>query len=220
MSHRRTLLAAVALASAAAAPMTADQDHQRTMDQLHITSVRRGADGNDPTSAHAANYDEAKANPFPKLPDVLKLDDGRPVTTPDGWWHQRRPQIVEDFDREVYGRVPADVPAVTWEVLSTTPDKVGPVAVVTKKLVGHVDNAADPAITVDIELTLTTPADAAGPVPVIMEFGFTFPAGGRFGRRPATRPGGPHLAIAGAGQGLGVRRSRPRPASRPTTGPA
>lgn len=57
--------------------------------------------------------------------------------------------------------------------------------VVTKQLVGHVDNSADPAITVGIQLSLTTPAHAAGPVPVIMEYGFSgFPGGGRFGPRP------------------------------------
>ena len=44
---------------------------------------------------------------------------------------------------------------------------------ITKTLVGHVDNSADPSITVNIDLTLTTPADAKGPVPVIMEFGLS-----------------------------------------------
>jgi (4-O-methyl)-D-glucuronate---lignin esterase len=40
--------------------------------------------------------------------------------------------------------------------------------------VGHVDNSSYPLIAVDIPLTLTTPADATGPVPVMMEFGFVF----------------------------------------------
>ena len=35
------------------------------------------------------------------------------------WWNQRRPEIVEDFDREVLGRVPKNVPKVTWEVTKT-----------------------------------------------------------------------------------------------------
>ena len=26
------------------------------------------------------------------------------------WWNQRRPEIVEDFEREVLGRVPPNVP--------------------------------------------------------------------------------------------------------------
>src|SRR5437588_670187 len=88
------------------------------------------------------------------------------------WWKQRRPEIVEAFDREIYGRVPKETPKVKWEVTATDKQKVGDVPVVTKKLVGHVDNSSYSLITVDIQLTLTTPADAKEPVPVIMEFGF------------------------------------------------
>jgi hypothetical protein len=154
------------------AQTTAQQDHQQMMDQLHITSIRPGADGNHPQAPNAANYDEAKANPYPKLPDPLILKNGKKVKTAKVWWTKRRPEIVEDFDREVYGRVPKVTPKVTWDVTATTPEKNGEFAVVTKKLVGHVDNSAYPAISVNIELTLTTPANASGPVPVIMEFGF------------------------------------------------
>src|SRR5262249_8817662 len=60
----------------------------------------------------------------------------------------------------------------------TRKQKVGEVEVVTKQLVGHVDNSSYPQITVDIRLTLTTPANAKGPVPVMMEFGFGGPGGG------------------------------------------
>ena len=152
--------------------VTAQQDHQRMMDLLHITSLRPGADGNHPQAPNAANYDEAKANPYPKLPDPLVLKNGKKVKSAKVWWSKRRPEIAEDFDREVYGRVPNVTPKVVWEVTGTTQEKNGDVPVVTKKIVGHVDNSAYPAITVNIELTLTTPANASGPVPVIMEFGF------------------------------------------------
>jgi hypothetical protein len=138
-----------------------------------------------PSAPNYANYDESKANPYPNLPDPLVMKNGEKVTTAEMWWTRRRPEIVEDFDREIYGRVPKDVPTVTWEVTGTTRDKVGDVAVVTKRLLGHVDNSAYPQIKVDIQLTLTTPADAKGPVPVMMEFGF-----GGFG----PRPGGPGAA--------------------------
>jgi hypothetical protein len=47
------------------------------------------------------------------------------------------------------------------------------VPVITKQITGHVDSSAYPLINVDIALTLTTPARAAGPVPVIMEFGLS-----------------------------------------------
>jgi hypothetical protein len=100
---------------------------------------------------------------------------------------------VEDFDREVYGRVPANVPGVKWEVASTTREMNGDHPVVVKKLVGHVDNSAYPQLEVNLDLTLTTPADARGPVPVIMEFGFSFPAGAR----PPAPPAGGRAAPAG-----------------------
>ena len=153
--------------------MTAQQDHQKMMDLLHITSIRPGRDGNNPNAPNYANYDESKANPYPKLPDPLVLKSGRRVKTAKDWWNRRRPEIVEDFDREIYGRLPKNTPKVTWEVTGTTNETNGEVPVITKQLVGHVDNSSYPLVKVDIQLTLTTPANATGPVPVIMEFGFT-----------------------------------------------
>jgi hypothetical protein len=170
---------------AAPLKLTTQQDHKLMMEALKITTLRPGADARNPRAPNAVNYDESKANRYPNLPDPLVLKNGEKVKTAETWWTKRRPEIVEDFDREVYGRVPRDVPKVTWEVTETTRDKVGDVAVVTKKLLGHVDNSKCPQIKVDIQLTLTTPADAKGPVPIMMEFGF-----GSFG----PRPGGPGTA--------------------------
>ena len=142
------------------------------MDLLGIKELRPGVD-NDTKSAHAANYDESKANIYPNLPDPLLLDNGKRVTTAKVWWTKRSPQIVALFDEDILGKMPANLPKVTWEVVSTKQEKNGDVPVVTKTLVGHVDNSADPKITVNIDLTLSTPADAKGPVPVIMELGFS-----------------------------------------------
>ncbi len=150
--------------------MTSEQDRQNMMDQLHISSLRPGADTKNPNSPNAVNYDESKANPYPKLPDPLILNNGKKVTTAKMWWNRRRPEIVEEFDREIYGRMPKDTPTVRWVVESTSNEKVGDIPVITKHLVGHVDNSADPAITVGIQLTLSTPANATGPVPVMMQF--------------------------------------------------
>ena len=171
------------------APMdwTANQDHQNMMNQLGIKTLRSGADGMNPRAANYQNTDEAKANPWPNLPDPLTLNNGQKVTTPEMWWQQRRPEIVEDFDREVYGRVPANVPKVTWEVTRVVHTNNGAVPVITKQLVGHVDNSSYPLISVNIELSLTTPANAPGPVPVMLEFGFgSFPGFGGFGRGRGT----------------------------------
>jgi hypothetical protein len=144
------------------------EDHRQMMDQLHIASLRPGVNAR---VAGSTNYDEAKANPYPNLPDPLTTKSGKKVTSAKIWWDQRRPEIVEDFDREVYGRVPMSVPKVKWEVIKTANESVGEVAVVTKTLVGHVDNSAYPEITVDIQLSLSTPASAQAAVPVIVVFG-------------------------------------------------
>jgi hypothetical protein len=167
--------------------LTAEQDHKRMMTLLNITSLRPYRDGMNPKSPNYANYDESKANPYPDLPDPLVLKNGQKVTSPEIWWNQRRTEIVEDFDREIYGRIPKNTPKVNWEVISTTNEQNGDVPVVTKKLVGHVDNSSYPFITVDIDLTLTTPANATSPVPVIMEFAW----GGFWGNRPRRAGAGP-----------------------------
>jgi len=152
------------------------KDYRQMLDQLHITSIRPGPSGN-PNAPNAANYDESKANPYPILPDPLKLNDGTPVTNARTWRTKRRPELLEDFDREVYGRLPKDLPAVSWEVVSTVEEMNGDIAVITKKIIGHADNSAYPQVSVDIQLTLSTPANAKGRVPVIMEFGYVFPPG-------------------------------------------
>jgi hypothetical protein len=148
---------------------TAEQDHQNMMDQLGIKALRPGPSGNEKDANHA-NYDEAKANLYGDLPDALTLKSGKKVTSAEQWWKQRRPEIVEDFEREVLGRVPPNVPKVTWAVKSTADSKAGVFAVVERQLVGHVDNSAYPSINVDIEMTLVTPGNAKAPVPVMIMF--------------------------------------------------
>lgn len=173
------LLSCAALAETHSPPvsMSAEEHHARMMRLLGIDSVRPGRDGRDPASPNAANYDEAKANPYPELPDPLRLKNGKRIETAEEWWTLRRPEIVEDFAREVYGRIPANTPKVDWKVVSTVSERHGSVPVMTKQLVGRVDNSSYPLIDVNIDLKLTLPAEAKKPVPVIMELTFVFPPG-------------------------------------------
>ena len=212
--------------------LTKEEDHQRLMDLLHMTEIRRGRDGTNKESPFFANYDEAKANPYPDLPDPLTLKNGKKVTKAADWWSKRRPEIVEDFDREVYGRLPKVTPKVTWQVTSTTPGKNGDVDIVTKQLVGVVDNSTYPDIEVKIALTLTTPAGAMGPVPVVMQFGGGFgfgppaaaaaapapPAGPPYGPNAFAAPRPPITPRAGAAPAAG-RGAFPPGAGRGPTGP-
>lgn len=110
------------------------------------------------------NYDEAKANPFPLLPELLVLKNGQPVKDADTWWRRRRPEILNDFLTEIYGRIPGNTPAVTWEVTSVN-ESAG---VKTKTIMGHINNSAYPDATPAINVMLTLPANASGPVPVMV----------------------------------------------------
>lgn len=173
---------------------TTREDHQHMLAQLGITKLRPGPSGN-PKDANAANYDETLANPYPDLPDPLQLGNGQPVSTIQSWWKERRPEIVEAFEREVIGRVPAMVPNVTWEVRTTRESKSGEVETVEKHIVGAVDNRNCPEIAVSISMSLTLPKQASSerPVPVLMMFGWTpfdpMPPGFGGGRGPG-RPAG------------------------------
>ena len=51
------------------------------------------------------NYDEAKVGVY-ALPDPLKLNDGKPVRNAKTWWTKRRPEIVDMFETQQYGRDP------------------------------------------------------------------------------------------------------------------
>lgn len=149
---------------------TAEQDHKNMMDQLGIKALRPGP-ASDVTKPNPANYNPDLANPYPNLPELLTLKNGKKVTTAEQWWNQRRPEIVEDLEREVIGRVPKNVPKVNWEVEVTDREIVNRIPVIAKHIIGHVDNSSYPAINVDIDMYLVVPANAKGPVPVLMMFG-------------------------------------------------
>jgi hypothetical protein len=146
-------------------------DYQNMLDQLGIKKTRKGNSPN-------AKEDEAAANRYKDtMPALLTFKDGTKVTSADQW-PKRRAEIVEDFEREVYGRIPKNVPKVTWEVTNTVEGETGGIATVTKTLIGRVDNSAFPKIKVEIQATFTVPKHAAGKVPILLQFGFAGPPGG------------------------------------------
>ena len=149
------------------------KDHQQMMQQLGISELRPGPSGN-PEAPNAAISDEAKVQPY-FLPNPLEFDNGTKVTTQQQW-EKRRAEITEHFDREIYGRLPENIPGVTWKVISEKDTMDGGFPVKIKQLKGIADNSAFPEISVEIDLTLGTPAESEKPVPVILEFGFNWPA--------------------------------------------
>ena len=160
------LMLTTASALAQSASGTFD-DHQNMMDQLGVKKLRRG-----PNPNNQSTFDEVTANPYTNsMPDVLMMNDGTKVIRPEQW-PARRAEIQEDFEREIYGRIPANVPKVIWEVTATTHGTNGGIPTVTKTLVGHVDNSTYTNISVNIQASFTVPANATAPVPMMIEFGF------------------------------------------------
>lgn len=159
-----------AVMSQVPAPLSADAARQDMMARLGVTRLSPGVSP-DPRSPDAANYDEARADPWPDWPDPLTTDAGRPVTSAGQWWKVRRPEIARSYEREVYGRVPDDVPAVDWKVTVTERELVGFTPVTARRVIGHVDNSAAPGIAVDIRMVVVVPANAKGPVPLLVMYG-------------------------------------------------
>ena len=170
------------------------------MNLLKISAIPPGA-----VSSSPATYIEAEANPYPNLPDPLTLKNGQKVATAAVWKNRRRAELLEDFQREIYGRTPK-TPKVTWSVVNTASGTNGDAATVTKQLLGKVDNSAFPSISVEIQATLTTPANATGPVPVIIIFGgggFAPPDGSPAPPNPCAPPGGLGARAGGPGARAG-----------------
>ena len=162
--------------------------------------------------AQPGNYDESKANPYP-IPDALLLKDGTPVKDSDTWWNKRRPEILEDFSSQMYGRIPQDTPKITWEVKATDPAAAGGLAV-EKIVIGHIDNSRYPKANPSINLTLYTPANATGPVPMILVIvagpgGYGAPRAGTPTTEPTPPPGSPLHQLLALGYGYGTMQVGP-----------
>jgi hypothetical protein len=161
-----------AQAQTAAGVMTSAQDHQQMMDQLGIRKLRPGVVNDVKSPVNPVNYDEAKANPYPDWPDPLVYPDGSKVSSADEWWKKRRPQLVEIFEKEIYGRTPATAPKVTWKIQTVDHERLGFTPIVASRVVGRVDNSNAPGIEVEIPMMLVKPAGAKGPMPVLIMFNF------------------------------------------------
>lgn len=145
-------------------------DYQEMKSKLGIGETRPGPSG-DPKNANAANTDESKVTPY-TLPDLLLDKTGKTISIPAEWWDTRRPELAEDLENEMYGRLPYNLPVVNWTVTEVREVKVGPYTVREKVLSGIVDNSSHPEIEVRMEMIVGTPMHELNPVPLVLEFGF------------------------------------------------
>lgn len=119
----------------------------------------------------AATTDEARVRPY-TLPDPLVLANGKRVVRPAQWWRERRPQILAMFETLEFGRAPARPSGQHFEVFERGAPAFGGKALRRQVLI-HV--ARDPAAP-KIQLVEYLPANARGPVPMVLMIGFSAPS--------------------------------------------
>jgi len=157
----RTILAFALLCCAAAAPQQ----------PAPTTNLGTDASGNPRRLAlktgHVSNYDEARVGEY-TLPDPLVLANGTRVRDARTWQRTRRPEIIRLYESEIFGRVPATAPRVTWKVLGVPILARAAVNVAIK----HVDGIIADAETPRIRLTIYTPSNAKRRVPLILLMNF------------------------------------------------
>jgi len=161
---------------------------QPTQGDGRSTNLGTDANGNPLRLAlktgHVSNYDESKVKPY-TLPDPLVLKDGKQVSDARTWETRRRPEILAIYQSQIYGRLPANLPKVTWAEGESDPQfREG--KALRRQIVGTVGEGPKAA---QIKLSVYTPTAAKGRVPVILLANF----GGGNTPPPAGRGGPPSL---------------------------
>lgn len=118
-------------------------------------------------TGHVSNYDEAKVGTY-TLPDPLVQQDGKPVRDTATWFGKRRPEILKLYRTDIYGRVPASAPKVSFEVAQIDTNAFNGLAV-RKEIVLHFGGQPDGP---KARVHLLLPAKATGPVPVLLHLTF------------------------------------------------
>jgi len=175
------------------------EDHREMLQRLGINSLRPGPSGN-PTAANAANADESKAKTYESVPNPLLFENGNPVRTPKDW-ENRRTEIKELFDQEMYGKMPEHIPDVHWLMDWQKDTLIGGVPTRYKKMRGIVDNSSFNDISVTIDFEYGVPINSEKPVPLVMEFGWIWPAGMP---RPAQQSPSWQEQVLAEGWGFGI----------------
>ncbi|MFZ2286997.1 MAG: BACON domain-containing protein [Bacteroidales bacterium] len=117
--------------------------------------------------------DSARVGDYTPI-DLLRMNNGRKISTPDEWWNKRRPEVEKDLEEALYGKVPDEelIPGITWDVKSSTGGK-GNSAYIQKQITGTIDISGYPQVRNNpaILATLRIPANVTEPVPVFIFFG-------------------------------------------------
>ena len=113
------------------------------------------------------NYDEAKIAPY-TLPDPLVTEQGTKITDSKSWEKRRRPELLRQFETQMYGRCPARPNDMRYEVTSLDTNALDGLATrkeVSIYLAGKRDGPR-------LDLLLFVPNGTNGPVPAFLGLNF------------------------------------------------
>lgn len=125
------------------------------------------AAGAESSSTEALLPDPSTLKPQAGLPDPLVMFDGRPVTTRDQWFKERRPELQALFQHYMYGAIPPKPAQTEVKVVGEYHDFLGGKA--TLKLVTLEMGATNAPW---IDLMLVVPNERTGPAPVFLAMDF------------------------------------------------
>jgi hypothetical protein len=117
-----------------------------------------------PTTQSTDNFDESKAGHF-TLPDALTLNDGQSVSDAKTWYQQRRPEILDMFTTQYYGKKPPRPDDETFELLEQSDNALGGKAI-RKQIAIHFKGFT-------INMLMYLPAATPKPVPVFLWLSFS-----------------------------------------------
>lgn len=118
----------------------------------HLTLVTR-----------AANQDESKVRPY-RLPDPLRLEDGRAVTNAQQWIQERRSQVLRLFEDHVYGRPLPTPTARRFLVVREDPQALGGRAIRQDVQL----EILQPRAGIALDFTIFLPRSATGAIPMLV----------------------------------------------------
>ncbi|HEV7992204.1 MAG TPA: hypothetical protein VGP25_10280 [Gemmatimonadaceae bacterium] len=114
------------------------------------------------------NYDEAKVGSY-VLPDPLVLANGKRVTDAATWMRVRRPEILHLMETIQFGRAPGKPANVIVDAFDRGTPALGGKAIRRQTTLYFTADRAGPKA----ELLMYTPADAKGPVPLLLQISFS-----------------------------------------------
>ena len=113
------------------------------------------------------NYDEAKVGTY-TLPDPLQLKNGKPVRDARTWYSKRRPEIIEMFETQQYGRAPGRPADESFEIVDPGTPALNGKAIRKQVTIYLAKEKAGPSI----DLLIYLPAAASKPVPMFFSINF------------------------------------------------